>query len=296
VYVDCTGDGDLAAWAGAMFEKGMEDGALQPGTHCFILASIDEAMLAKGPRIHFYDPNSPIHAAIRSPKYPDIIDPHTCNIKIGPGVFGFNTGHVYGVDNTSPESLSQALLHGRRMAAQYRQAFADLHPAFKKAFLAATGSQMGIRETRRVTGDYTITVDDYLARRSFPDEVCRNAYGIDVHGQRNKVEALTNQGIEACKKANQELTRPYEKGESFGVPYRCLTPKGLKNVLVAGRCISADRQANGSIRIMACCLNTGEAAGIGAAMAAKDARDVHAVNTDELRAKLQTFGAYLPTP
>ncbi|HPC46232.1 MAG TPA: FAD-dependent oxidoreductase, partial [Candidatus Latescibacteria bacterium] len=137
--------------------------------------------------------------------------------------------------------------------------------------------------------------EDYLARRSFPDEICRNAYGIDVHGQKNRIGALTNAGIEAFKKANEELTRPYEKGESFGVPYRCLTPKGLKNVLVGGRCISADRQANGSIRIMACCLNTGEAAGIGAAMAAKDTRDVHGVNTDELRAKLKAFGAYLPT-
>lgn len=295
VYVDCTGDGDLAAWAGAPFEKGMEDGAMQPGTHCFVIANIDEEALAKGPRIHFYDPASPIHEAIRSPRYPDIIDPHTCNMKIGPGVFGFNTGHVYGVDNTSPESISKALLHGRKMTAQYRQAFADLHPAFRNAFLAATGSQMGIRETRRIIGDYKITVDDYLARRSFPDEICRNAYGIDVHGQKNRIGALTNAGIDAFKKANEELTRPYEKGESFGVPYRCLTPKGLKNVLVGGRCISADRQANGSIRIMACCLNTGEAAGIGAAMAAKDTRDVHGVNTDELRAKLRAFGAYLPT-
>jgi len=180
VYVDCTGDGDLAAWAGAEIEKGDADGGMQPGTACFVIANIDEEVLWKGPRIHFYDPNSPIHQALKDDKYPDIIDVHTCNIKIGPGTFGFNTGHVYDVDNTDPESVSEALPHGRRMAAQYRDAFAEYHPAFANSFLAATGARLGVRETRRVVGDYYLTLDDYLARASFPDEICRNAYNIDV--------------------------------------------------------------------------------------------------------------------
>lgn len=76
--------------------------------------------------------------------------------------------------------------------------------------------------------------------------------------------------------------------------YRCLTPRGLKNVLVAGRCISTDRQANGSTRIMACCLNTGEAAGIAAALAAAGPADVHMIDTDDLRRRLRQHGAYLP--
>lgn len=294
VYVDCTGDGDLAAWAGASFEKGDASGAMQPGTHCFIITNIDEDLLAKGPRIHFYDPNSPIHEAIRSEKYPDIIDPHSCNMKIGPRTFGFNTGHVYDVDNTDPTSASNALPHGRKMAAQYCQAFADMHPAFSDSFLVATGSQLGIRETRRITGDYYLVMGDYLARRSFPDEICRNAYGIDVHGPKKVVTGLARKSLDEAKKANDAQVRPYGPGESFGVPYRCLTPKGLRNALVAGRCISTDRQVNGSIRIMACCLNTGEAAGVAAAMAASGAGDVHAVNSDELRTKLRTHGAYLP--
>jgi hypothetical protein len=292
--VDCTGDGDLAAWAGAQYEKGDESGAMQPGTHCFILANVDEERYAQGPRIHFYDPESPIHEAIRSDMYPDIIDKHTCNRKIGPGVFGFNTGHVYDVDNTDPASISKAVVHGRKMAAQYRQAFADMHPAFANAYLAATGSQLGIRETRRIIGDYHLVIDDYLARRSFPDEICRNAYGIDVHGSKKVGLAAAGKSIEESKKANDELVRPYGPGESFGVPYRCLTPKGLKNVLVAGRCISTDRWANGSTRIMACCLNTGEAAGIAGAMAADGAKNVHVVDTAALRAKLRDHGAYLP--
>ncbi len=294
VYVDCTGDGDLAAWAGAPFEKGDESGGMQPTTHCFILANIDEDLYWKGPQIHFYDPDSPVWKAIKSDKYPLIRELHSCNMKIAPRTFGFNTGHVFGVDNTDPASTSKALLEGRQMAAQYRNAFAEHHPAFAGALLAATGSLLGVRETRRITGDYVLTVDDYLARRSFPDEICRNAYGIDVHRSQKEALELAKKSIDELKEWNKKVTQQLKPGESFGVPYRCLTPKGLENVLVAGRCISTDRQANGSIRIMACCLNTGEAAGIAAAMAAVDCADVHAVNTDELRCKLNAHGAYLP--
>lgn len=295
VYVDCTGDGDLAAWAGASFEKGNESGNLQPGTLCFVVANIDEPALAHGPKIHFFDPDSPIHKAIRAKKYPDIVELHSCSMKIGPGAFGFNTGHVFGVDNTDPTSVSKALLHGRKMASQYRAAFAEYHPAFANAFLAATGSLLGVRETRRITGDYVVTIEDYRARRSFPDEICRNAYGIDVHFSKERALSFAGTTIEEVKLSIRQRTKHYGKGESFGVPYRCLTPKGLRNVLVAGRCISTDRQVNGSVRIMACCLNTGEAAGIAAAMAALDSNDVHAVNTDELRTKLLAYGGYVPS-
>ena len=294
VYVDCTGDGDLAASAGAIVEKGDDDGALQPGTLCFVITNIDEDALAKGPRIHRFDPDSPIHDIVRSGRFPDIVDLHTCNIKIGPGTYGFNTGHVYEVDGTQPESVSNALFHGRKLAAQYRDAFAETHPAFKDSFLVATGARMGIRETRRVVGDYYLTLADYLARRSFVDEVCRNAYIIDVHSSRDDALEMAERdhgdAMEAVLKENRDL----QPGESYGVPYRCLTPKGLRNVIVAGRCISSDRHVNGSVRIMACCLTTGEAAGLAAAMASRSDADVHGVDTAKLRAALRRYGAYLP--
>lgn len=296
VYVDGTGDGDLAVWAGAEFEKGDETGAMQPATHCFMIGNIDESLLEKGPRIHFYDPDSPIWKAVKSDKYPLIDDLHSCSMKIAPHTFGFNTGHLYDVDNTDPESITRALLRGREMARQYRDAFAEYHPAFREAFLAATGSLMGVRETRRIRGDYVLTVEDYRARRSFPDEICRNAYGVDVHAplspeQRRELVTLS---IEELKERNRKITQPLRPGESFGVPYRSLVPRGLENVLVAGRCLSTDRGANGSTRIMACCLNTGEAAGIAAAMAAAGTGDVRSVDTHALRTTLKKHGAYLP--
>ncbi len=294
VYVDATGDGDLAAWAGATVEKGDENGSLQPGTQCFMITNVDEEGLAQGPKVHFYDPNSPIWKIIKDENYPDIIELHSCLRKIGPRAFGFNTGHVFDVDNTNPENLSRALLHGRKMAGQYRDALAEYHPAFADSFLAATGSLLGIRETRRIMGDAYLTVEDYLAARNFPDEICRNAYGIDVHESKAGRIKWTTMTIDELKERNQKRTRHLKPGISMGVPYRCLTPQGLQNVLVAGRCISTDRQVNGTVRIMACCLNTGEAAGIAAAMAANDCGDVHTLCIDKLRATLRVHGAYLP--
>ncbi|MFP4028520.1 MAG: FAD-dependent oxidoreductase [Candidatus Brocadiia bacterium] len=294
VYVDCTGDGDLGAWAGADFEKGDETGGLQPGTHCFVITNIDEERLAEGPDIHFYDPESPAWQAIKDDKYPLVNELHSCYRKIGPKAFGFNTGHIFGVDNTDPASVSEALIEGRRLAAQYRDAFAEYHPALANSFLAATGSLLGIRETRRIMGDYVLSLEDYRAARSFPDEICRNAYGIDVHSSKERALEMAQKSIPELKEHNREVTQRLKPGESVGVPYRCLTPEGLCNVLVAGRCISTDRPTNGTVRIMACCLNTGEAAGAAAAMAAAGSGDVHEVDTDELRTKLKANGAYLP--
>ncbi len=296
IYIDCTGDGDLAAWAGATFEKGGENGELQPATHCFIISNIDEAKLAEGPDIHYSDPDSPVWKAVRSDKYPLVDELHSCAMKLAPSTYGFNSGHLRHVDNTNPDSTSSALVRGRKMAMQYFDAFAEYHPAFAEAVLVATAPLLGVRETRRILGDYWLTLDDYTACRSFPDEVCRNAYGIDVHKTLSEEERKSriNKTIAELQERNQKTTRNLKPGESFGVPYRCLAPKGLSNVLVAGRSISSDRRINGSLRIMACCLNTGEAAGIAAAMAAVGDRNVHTVDTESLRRTLLHHGAYLP--
>jgi hypothetical protein len=233
-----------------------------------------------------------VHKAVKSADYPLITDLHSCSTQVGPGTYGYNTGHVFDVDNTSPASVSGALIYGRRQAAQYHAAFKSLHPAFANSHLIATGALMGVRETRRITGDYVLAIDDYLARRNFPDEICRNAYNIDIHSQHDPT--APDRSISELKHRNAEAIKQLGKGESYGIPYRCLTPRRLSNLLVAGRCISTDRSTNGSVRIMACCLTTGEAAGTAAAMAAASNRDVHAVDTDDLRTRLRRYGAYLP--
>lgn len=289
VFVDCSGDADLAAWAGAEFQKGDPLGQLQPGTHCFILSNVDEYAYRNGPDLGWWDTESPIHAIVASGRYPEIPDKHLCHNIVGPGAVGFNAGHVWDVDNTDPATVSRALMKGRKLALAYRNALAEFHPAaFGNCFLVATGSVLGIRETRRIIGDYVLCADDYLERRTFDDEICRNSYFIDLH--LTKEEAKTHSELEMALRFNR-----YEAGESHGIPYRCLTPRGLKNVLVAGRSISCDRSVQGSVRVMPVCLAMGEAAGMAASRAAATPDpDVHAIDTAALRQRLRQCGAYLP--
>lgn len=289
VYVDGTGDGDLAAWAGADFEMGGPDGDLQPATHCFALGNVDEYHYLHGPQLGPWNSKSPIFDIVKCGRYP-IPDHHACNNVVGPRTVGFNAGHLWNVDNTKPETVSRALIEGRKMAAAFRDALAEFHPkAYAGSFVAATAPLMGVRETRRILGDYVLTIDDFLARRSFGDEICRNCYFIDVHHTAKEAEATRQAG------QGQRHTIRYEKGESHGIPYRCLTPKKLRNVLVAGRAISSDRTTNGSVRVMPVCLATGEAAGLAAALAVNGhSADVHAVDVSRLRTRLKEEGAYLP--
>lgn len=294
VYVDCTGDADLCAWAGAEFHKGDDLGtptSLMAATHCFVFSNVDEYAYRFSESLHPGNTHSPMYSILSSGKYPEIPDLHCCNNIIGPGTIGFNAGHVFGVDSTNPESVSQAMIKGRKIAAEFYKALKTEVPAtFGNAYLVTTGSLLGIRESRRIVGDYTLTFDDYMDRRSFEDEICRNNYYIDVHG---KSKEASSKNLADHEKVETRTFR-YGKGESHGVPYRILTPKGLKNALVAGRCVSTTQDVQGSVRVMPCCLTMGEAAGMAAAMSAKSVGDVHKVDVAKLRARLRECGAYLP--
>lgn len=288
VYVDATGDADLTAWAGGAFEKGDATGDLQPVTHCFTLTNVDMYAYQFGRQLKYGDAKPALDDIVASGKYPEIPDAHGCNHIVGPGAVGFNAGHMWQADNTDPASVSKALMQGRKMAKAFRDACAEYLPAaFGNAHLTSTGALMGVRETRRIVGDYVLTIEDYMARRGFADEICRNSYPIDIHTTQQ--EAADGTAIEAMHRFDN-----YRRGESHGIPYRCLTPKGIRNVLVAGRSISTDRNVQASTRVMPVCLAMGEAAGVAASMAASATGDVHAVDTNGLRTRLREHGAYLP--
>jgi hypothetical protein len=296
VYIDTTGDADLAAWAGAPFLKGdgpdpAHPSGLQPATHCFTLSNVDDYAYRTSPWLHQNNPKSAIYDILKSGKFPEIPDFHICNNIVGPGTVGFNAGHLYNVDSTNPLSMSEALVRGRKMADTFRRALAEYHPAFRNAFLVMTGSLLGIRESRRIVGDYTLTLEDYIARRAFPDEICRNSYFIDVH---NKIKEAGASYAHALK-LDESFMR-YRPGESHGVPYRCLTPQSLNNVLVAGRSVSCDQLVQGSVRVMPVCLAMGEAAGIAAALAADGSASTREIDVNFLRTRLRQEGAYLPEP
>lgn len=287
VFVDCTGDADLYAWSGKEYRKGDEQGRLQPGTMCFAVTGVDPE--------GYKTMNDPywngegkkyfalLHKMMADGKY-DIPDDHLVIHKPAEDTFTFNAGHVYGVDATDPKSKSDACIKGRRVAWELKNAYTEYAPCFKDSFMMQTGSTIGLRESRRIIGDYTFTMEDYFNRASFPDEILRGIYPIDVHEE--ELGMVRNTLLEY---------EHYSEGESYGVPYRCLCPRDLDNVLVAGRTISSDRISNGSLRIMPCCMNAGEAAGIAAKLSCDmESVNIHKVDTQILRKRLIEEGAYLP--
>ncbi len=281
VYVDCTGDGDLATWAGADYFYGDQDNKVQASTLCFTIAGVNtEEYRRRGGNgwLHSSADNasgrSPVYKMIASGKYPHIIDSHVNPKMIHPGVVVFNAGHIPDVKSIEPEDLTQGIMRGRLIADEFHRGLkAECPEVFGDSFLASTGSLLGIRESRRIKCDYVFSVDDWVARRSFDDEIGRNCYYIDVH--KNEAKRYPR----------------YAKGESHGIPFRSLVPEKLTNVLIAGRSISSDDYAYGSLRVMPVCLVTGEAAGLGAALASRMSRvNVHDIDIALLRKRLKEEG------
>lgn len=272
VFIDATGDGDVAAWAGADFERGFTKGKEQSSSLCFEIGNIDSYDYIHGPLL-FNGAEGVIQKCVQSGRYP-LIDGHFYNTLIANDTLGVNGGHM-DLDTTDPWKVSHAMIKGRKIAREYLQAMKDFRPTtFGSAHLVRTGDVLGTRESRRIIGDYMLTVDDWLAKANFDDEIGRNCYYIDIHG------------------ANE--SHHYKPGESHGIPYRCLTPKSLKNLLTAGRCISVDGSVFGSTRIMPCCMVTGEAAGMAAKHAIDQSNcDVHKIDTYHLRSRLKEEGQYI---
>lgn len=287
VFIDCTGDADLYAWAGKEYHMGDEEGNVQAVTMCFMVANIDEEKF-KVMDDPYYDgvglkKHALLHKIMADGKY-DIPDDHIVYRQMSDGVYTFNAGHVYGIDATDPASFTKGCIEGRKRAWAIKNAYTEYADAYKDSFMAQTAPCVGLRESRRIIGDYTFVLEDYLNRQTFPDEISRGRYAIDVHEERPDIVRDTTKIFER-----------YGKGESYGVPYRILCPRDLDNVLVAGRTVSCDRLSNGSLRVMPCCMNMGEAAGIAAKLAGDmDQVNIHKVDTQVLRKRLMEEGAYLP--
>lgn len=283
VFIDCTGDADLVAFGGGEYIKG--DGSknpnLQPASLCFVFSNVDDYAFNVLGRLHGDNPNSVIHRILKEKKYPLIPDGHVIGTLVGPSTVAFNAGHIWKMDNTKPETISKGLIEGRRIAEEFLKALKEYAPtAFGNAHLVMTAPLLGIRESRRIIGDYILTVDDYAERKTFKDEICRNSYFIDVHGN---ADAASPRG---------KLSH-YGKGESHGIPYRTLIPVNFNNVLVAGKTISCDRMVQGSIRVMPVCLAMGEAAGMAASHALKYHNNVRSIDIQYLRKRLIEEGVYI---
>lgn len=284
MFIDGTGDGDLAAWAGAPFEKGDENGNLMAGTLCSLWADIDWEEVYRGGRQH---DESRLEDAFKDKVF-KVDDRHLPGMfRVGRHVGGGNIGHTFGLDSTDERSITKALIHGRKSLLEYERYYKEYLKGFGQMELVATASQLGCRESRRIVGDYLLNLDDFKRRAVFDDEIGRYCYPVDIHAAKSDKASY-----EEYAKDFKNLR--YGKGESYGVPYRVLTPKNLSNVLVAGRCVSSDRYIQSSIRVMPGCFITGQAAGVAAALAIEKRTDTRGFPVAELQRRLKTLGAFLP--
>jgi hypothetical protein len=288
VFIDCTGDADVAALAGIERRYGDEKtGEIQPATLCFVLSNVDEGRYQTMPRLHMNNPQSAAHDIARSDKYPEIKDPHCCHSLVGPRTVGFNAGHLWDVNPCDLYGSSKALMLGREIARQYHEALKEHLPeVFGAAWLSQTAPAIGLRETWRIIGDYELTLEDYLARRTFPDEIGRNCYFLDIHLTREDRERLLLGEING----EENFTR-YGPGESHGIPRGILQVRDGENLLAAGRNVSVEHRVQGSVRVMPVCFVMGQAVGVIAALTAAE-KDVRSVDTAFLRETLKKDGAY----
>jgi hypothetical protein len=284
VFLDCTGDGDLAAWAGAPFEKGDEHGDMMAGTLCSLWADIDWAAVHQGGRP---SDESRLEDAFRDHLFTHE-DRHLPGMfRVGQHTGGGNIGHTFGLDATDERSITKALLGARKSLLEYERYYKQYLKGFEQMELVATAPQLGVRESRRILGDYVLGLEDFKSRAVFPDEIGRYSYPVDIHAAKPDL-ASYRQYAEDFQKLR------YGKGENYGIPYRSLVPRNLANVLVAGRCISTDRYMQSSIRVMPGCFITGQAIGVAGAMVAERDCETRGVPIAELQRRLKEMGAFLP--
>ncbi|MFI1168173.1 FAD-dependent oxidoreductase [Streptomyces sp. NPDC020801] len=287
VVVDGTGDGDVAASCGAPFEVGRpEDGRVQPMTLMFRMADFARPRFAEYVRAHpdqwrgvhgLWDLVQEATAAgeLRLPRE-DILffgTPHPREIAV-------NSTRVTGALGIDVWDLSRAEWTARRQLAQIDHFLRSRVPGFEEAYAVQSGTQIGVRETRRVMGDYRLTGYDILDARSFPDVVAHGAYPIDIHNP----------------EGSGTVIRRVPRGRFYDIPLRCLLPRETDRLLVAGRCISGSHVAHSSYRVMPIAMATGQAAGICAALATRVGRSPREVPYALVQQELLRQGARLRVP
>ena len=281
VFIDCTGDADLAAMAGVEMQP-MNGEPLQPLSTYFILAGVDtsspliaEAMHhnKQGVNCHCLPIREYLLEHAEELNMPEFGGPWFCTT-LHEGCVAVNMTRTAADacdnrDYTAAECRLREDVY--RMADVLRNNFAE----FKNCYVASVATQAGIRETRRIKGVHTMTAEEYMSGYRYEDSISRGAHPIDIH----------------ATKGSSQVTHFLE--QAAYVPYRALIANNYPNLLVAGRCLSADRKAFASMRVQASCMGTGQAAGVAAAMCAKVGCSVQSVDIGALVERLKALGAAL---
>lgn len=297
VVIDATADAYVAASAGVPTQQGDERGRVQPASLMFRLSHVDLGKTAAYVRTHADQMRTSLKAHERTApaltavaglyelweraQHDGIVDvPRelvSFFISPYPDEVSVNMTRVTDVDPLDPDDLTRAEVEARMQVMQLLRFFRERVPGFENARIAATGAQIGIRESRRIVGRYTLTADDVLQARGFADAVARSAYPIDIHNP----------------SGSGTTTHRPPPGSSYEIPYRCLVPINREQLLVAGRCISTTHEALASTRLTPTVMTLGQAAGTASALANERSVHVGAIDTDLLRSTLIKDGVDL---
>lgn len=308
MYIDCTGDGDVAYMCKIPYELGDESGDLQPMTMVFQIRNVypkeilsfvlehpENCGLAENPNSaknakelaqELYDLGYPkVFFSSKGPLLKNGIESgelHSCSmLAFNPNatdytVLTVNTTRLVTKDCTSADVLGKAMLE---LTGQVENAFLFIKnhiPGCRDAMLDGVAPRLGIRESRRMMGEYYLTGEEVINGIKRADGVCKGGHEVDIHG-----------------KDKNHIRMTIKDAGSYDIPLGCLIPKGMKNLLMAGRCLSADRVAHSSARVMGTCLAMGQASGTAAAICAAAGIHTNELSVSELRKALREQGAVL---
>ena len=286
-FIDATGDAVLSHLCGAAYrEAGRDTDRIMPATLASLYANIDWSK-------ERLSPQTP-HGVELIEKEHALGNLSQCDrlrvgvSRVGHSIGYLNGGHIFDMNSVKIRELSDGMMKGRRIVREIERFLKKYSTNCENMELVATGSLMGLRESRRIVGEYELTYDDFKARRQFPDQIGVFNKCVDIHPydcSREEYERFLD---------GKDSSGRLKIGEHFGIPYGILVPKGWSNLWVAGRCTSSDVLAHGSIRVMPACAMMGQAAGTAAVQSIKTGQPACDLDTQALVETLRAANAYLP--
>ncbi len=281
-FVDGTGNAELAALCGASCrEAGRDTPNIMPPTLVSLFSGIDWSNLGKG--------SEALKKALADGFF-KTPDRHLSGLgQVGRGIGFANAGHVFNLNALRVKSMTDGMMYGRKLAQEYAAYYRRYMRGCENLELVCTAPLMGVRESRRILGEYELNVADFDAQRHFPDQIAVNNWPIDIHPYEPAKAAMDRFEDEFSR-------RRYKPGEYYGIPYGVLVPKGWANLWVPGRCISVDIPVQSTTRTGPVCSMLGQAAGTAAIQSIRTKRPAAEIDTAVLVATLRKAGAYLPQP
>lgn len=271
-FIDTTGDGDLMAFAGCDYQIGRESDSLcQPMTTCFRLSGVDipKFQEEKPWLIEKYQ-ELQAKGEIRNPRENILVF-----YGLGKGILHLNTTRVVKHNPVNDVELSLAEIEARKQVLEMYNFLCTYSEACREASIVSIAEEIGVRESRKLRGVHILTGEELKSCTDFADSIALGNYSIDIHNPEGSGTYMYD----------------FKPGEYFRIPYRSLLPKETDNLLVAGRCLSADHEAHSAVRIMPICASMGEAAGAAIAVAHKTGANAHNVDISEVQAILVAGGA-----